>query len=415
MKKATVLLIVFLLLTVLLQAKEKLYVFNNFVVLVGDATPSTETFTIEAPINAKLEWQNFLATGLPRETQIAYKRKDDLESLYKKNLRKNIRFRFSWGEEKELYLISTTPVLKDMKSGAIYYKPEGYPIFPETEFSSVDKFILHFPKSPESRIFYSYVITNGGWNASYMIRFDEVSMITGYMSLNLDFDPGQRECYVVAADIPEPNINQVVRGLYKAEALNFAASPEGKSPDFIFYRLPVIPLEGGAKIAFLSEEITPIKRYVYRPSFLGSFTGVSIDYEIKNLPFDLPAGTVQLFDGDRYSGFTSITTHVKGEVLNLTNVAKSLEVTAKSKDAFIGKSYNALKYRRVYILKNTDSESHEVTISDVLPLGTIKYVLYVNGIEKELKINEGGDFEVTITVPDKGEVTITLEYSVPKS
>ena len=85
MKKATVLLIVFLLLTVLLQAKEKLYVFNNFVVLVGDATPSTETFTIEAPINAKLEWQNFLATGLPQETQIAYKRKDDLESLYKKN------------------------------------------------------------------------------------------------------------------------------------------------------------------------------------------------------------------------------------------------------------------------------------------------------------------------------------------
>ncbi|OAA31221.1 hypothetical protein AT15_06910 [Kosmotoga arenicorallina S304] len=417
MKKAILMLVVFLLLVSVLLAKERLFIFSNFVVLVGEATPSTETFVVKAPLNARLDWQNFLATGLPESTQITFEERDNLETLYEKNLGKRIRFRFSWGEERELYVVSTIPVLKDVETGAIYYKPEGYAIFPETEFISEDSFVFHFPVAPESKVFYTYVITNGEWNASYMIRFDEVSMITGYMSINLEFDPGKRESYVVAADIPEPGINmaQLVRGLYKTEAMDFAAQPEAQSPDFIFYQLPVNPVEGGSKVAFLSKEISPVKRYVYRPRFLGSFTGVSIDYEIENLPFDLPAGAVQLYDGDRYSGYTSINTHVKGETLNLINVAKSLELTAKSKEGIIERTYKSLKYQRVYVLKNAGSESKEVEISDVLPVGASKVSLYVDGEKEKLEIAEEGDFEVKIIVPGKDEVTVTVEYSVPKN
>ncbi|AKI96948.1 hypothetical protein [Kosmotoga pacifica] len=416
MKKVSVLLITFLFMAVFLQAAEKLYVFSDFVIIVGEATPTSKNMTIEIPLNAEVEWQSFLATGLPQNTQITFEKKDDLKSLFEKNVGKTIIFKFPWDEEKKMLVVSPLPVLRDLKKGTLYYKPEGYPIFIDTDYYPMNRFMLYFPELPKEKIFYSYMIQNGNWEAEYLIRFDELSRITGYMSINLGFDPKERETYVVAADIQKPVLSPfITRGIYKTEALNYVESPEEKSPDFILYHLPVKPLTGVTKIAFLSEEITPIKKYIYRPRFTGVFTGVSIDYEINELPFDLPAGNVQIFDGERYSGYTFIKTHVKGESLKLTNVAKSLELMAKSIDSFTGKTYNTLKYKRLYTLKNAGQISQTVIISDYLSLSVINYTLHIDGVETKIEVKEDGSFEIPVTVPNNGEVNVVLDYSLPRN
>ncbi len=399
-------------------SSETIFVFNNFSFVVGEAEINGDQYTIQIPKDVSFDENSFMLNNAPSHTQISFIRPDSLTTLYEKNLDKAVEFVFESGKKLSLTVISSLPVLED-QYGKLYYRPQGYPIFENTDYRNSYAVNIDFPSRFEGKLTYSYLLRGTQWNTSYRIDIEEdKAKLTGNYIIDLGFLTGNRELYLVSGNVKAPQfVEDVVgRGMdnqVKAFATEAADMIES-TPDIRVYSVKTPLKDTKVEYTFFSDMVDLRKEYVFRPTYSGQLESVFIDYISEDFDFELPDGTVQIFDGYRYAGYSVIGKTISGEDLVLKGASRSIEVKGRFVRKYDGLYHDMREYENYYTVTNLSNEEQTVFIEDSLPVNAQINNVLLNDKTVDISVNPAGEFRFEVNVKGKDSIELFVDYSVPK-
>ncbi|MFO7882011.1 MAG: hypothetical protein R6U52_05695 [Kosmotogaceae bacterium] len=397
---------------------ETIFVFNNFSFVVGEIEIDSEQRTIEIPKGASFDENSFMLNNAPAHTQISFNRPDSLTSLYEKNLDREIEFVFDGGKKLNLTVVSSLPVLKD-QYGKLYYRPDGYPIFKNTDYRDNYAVELNFPSVFKGELTYSYLLRGTQWNTNYRLDIDEEnSKLTGIYIINLGILTEDRELYLVAGNVQAPQIVENVAGrgmdnqvkAFAAEAFGMVES----TPDIRVYSVKTPLKDSKVEYTFFSKDIDLRKEYVFRPTYSGQLEGVFIDYISEDFEHELPGGIVQIFEDNRYAGYSVIDKTISGEDLVLEGAARSIEIKGRFVRKYDGVYHDMREYENHYSVTNLSDKEQTVFIEDSLPVNAKINNVLLNDKSVDISVNPAGEFRFELKIKAKDSVELVTDYSVPK-
>ncbi|TYB97335.1 MAG: hypothetical protein FXF54_02610 [Kosmotoga sp.] len=399
-------------------SQETIFVFSNFSFVIGEVEINGEQYTIEIPKGMSFDENSFMLSNAPSHTQISFERPDSLTSLYEKNLGKEIHFVFDGGKNLSLTVISSLPVLKN-QYGKLYYKPQGYPIFENTDYRESYAVNIYFPSMFKGKLTYSYLIRGTQWNTSYRLDINNgTAKLTGNYIIDLGFPTKDRKLYLVSGNVQAPQIveNVIGRGMdNQVKALSTeAAGMIESTPDIRVYSVETPLKDTKVEYTFFSNVIDLRKEYVFRPTYTGQMESVFIDYISENFDFELPGGTVQIFDGNRYAGYSVIDKTISGEDLVLKGASRSIEVKGRFIRKYDGLYHDMREYENYYTVINLSDEEQTVFIEDSLPVNAKINNVLLNDKSVDISVNPAGEFRFEVKVEGKDSIELFIDYSVPK-
>ncbi|MFW6119499.1 MAG: hypothetical protein ACOC80_01145 [Petrotogales bacterium] len=419
MRKFLLILGIFCLLTGSLAfSQETIFVFNNFSFVVGEKEVNSKQYTIEIPRGASFDENSFMLNNAPSHTQISFVRPDSLATLYEKNLYKDVEFIFDNGKKMNLTIISNLPVFKD-QYGKVYYKPEGYPIFGNTDYRDSYMVEITFPSVFEGKLTYSYLLRGTQWNTNYRLDIDEEkAKLTGIYIINLGIMTEDRDLFLVAGNVEAPQIVENVTGRGMDNQIKaFAAEVAGEvksTADVRVYTVETPLKDTKVEYTFFSKEIDLRREYVFRPTYSGELEGVFIDYISENFENELPGGTVQIFEDNRYAGYSVIENTISGEDLILEGAARSIEVKGRFLRKYEGIYHDKREYENFYTITNLSDSEKTVFIEDALPQNAEINSSTINNKSVDISIDPAGEFRLEVEVNGKDSIELVIDYSVPK-
>ncbi|MEA2067488.1 MAG: hypothetical protein U9O65_10460 [Thermotogota bacterium] len=399
-------------------SSETIFVFNNFSFVVGEVEINKDQYTIEIPKDVSFDENSFMLNNAPSHTQISFTRPDSLTTLYEKNLGKAIEFVFESGKKLSLTVISSLPVLKDQYR-KLYYKPQGYPIFENTDYRNNYTVNIDFPSTFEGKLTYSYLLRGTQWNTSYRLDIEEgKAKFTGNYIIDLGFLTENRELYLVSGNVKAPQfVEDVVERGMDNRVKAFAAESVGmieSTPDIRVYSVETPLKDTKVEYTFFSSVIDLRKEYVFRPTYFGQLESVFIDYISEDFDFELPEGTVQIFDGNRYAGYSVIDKTISGEDLVLKGASRSIEVKGRFIRKYDGLYHDMREYENYYTVTNLSNEEQTVYIEDSLPVNSQINNVLLSDNSVDISVNPVGEFRFEVNVKGKDSIELFIDYSVPK-
>lgn len=399
-------------------SQETIFVFSNFSFVIGEVEINGEQYTIEIPKGMSFDENSFMLSNAPSHTQISFERPDSLTSLYEKNLGKEIHFVFDGGKNLSLTVISSLPVLKD-QYGKLYYKPQGYPIFENTDYRESYAANIYFPSMFKGKLTYSYLLRGTQWNTSYRLDINNgTAKLTGNYIIDLGFPTKDRKLYLVSGNVQAPQIveNVIGRGMdnqVKALATEAAGMIES-TPDIRVYFVEPPLKDTKIEYTFFSNVIDLRKEYVFRLTYTGQMESVFIDYISEDFDFELPGGTVQIFDGNRYAGYSVIDKTISGEDLVLKGASRSIELKGQFIRKYDGLYHDMREYENYYTVTNLSDEEQTVFIEDSLPVNAKINNVLLNDKSVDISVDPAGEFRFEVRVEGKDSIELFIDYSVPK-
>jgi len=389
---------------------EVLLVYQGFGYILGSADPQSNSFLIELPKGAWVEPSSIIVSGVPEGTRTSYIPEDDLKSLLRRNVGKEVIWYFANGDSQRMQLIDPTPVLRDSE-GNLYFSPQGYPVFVDSSYKGNASLLVEMPEDPLDEIEYSFRVDGATWTTRYAFRWiDDYLHVTGNIVVNLSFSPGERQVMLVAANL----------GTGKAVTRSFAAvefdtAPDITTADMRIYKIERSLTEGTNLLAYVSRFVDAEKRYVLRGGSMSSaYAGLDVDILIDELPVDLAAGSVEIWDEGFLSGIASIENLVKGDSVRLSGVARAIELQGRKTTVLDTSDPGAFKYTTHYWVKNLSEDKHEVVIDDSLPRGAFNVRVHVSGMEQVYEApSDTPDRLILDLLVDKEDVKeVRVTYSV---
>lgn len=408
-------LLVVTLLFVVITLGQNLYIYQGFSYLTGSITAG-DNLEVIVPEGGFAEPSSFMLDNVPEGTNISYVMPVSLNDLYEDYIGKRIEFIFENGSRENVTVLATTPVLKD-QIGNLYFNPKGTPVFPGAQYNSDSIFKIMFPgQSHNEKMNFSYRLRNNNWTTLYKLQTgDDQYYMTGLMSVDLSMKPDDLDIYLVASN---PSAGVAVRNIMiKEAAMDYASSPETSNADVRIYKIDTPLMKGYNAVAFLSKELKGSKSYVFRPNYYtGSFSGVDIDILLPEIPVDVPAGSIEIWDGDHLAGNAMIGNTPAGESLNLKGIARSIELTGMMSSQQTSSDSRYWYYTNHYSLKNLSKNDEEIILEELLPGGADKIRMEIKGEEINIDIAdlEGKPLTYPVKVDSNETVKITIEYRVRK-
>ncbi|HDP77773.1 MAG TPA: hypothetical protein ENN47_06250 [Mesotoga infera] len=384
---------------------EHLYIFNGFSILTGELTFEEGAAVIEVPFGIQVSPETLSVQDVPKSTLINFIPGDSVQSLYEKNIGKEIKYFFDDGRVEMLEVVSAFPVFRN-SYGEILVDPKGSPVF-TGEFSPNGQFLLTAPGNFNGSSSFAYQMRNNSWTVKYSLSLEDFS-ITGLMVVYLEFDTEGHVTLVSS----NPNYGYAVRDMAtKTANESYSVSPSTADSETRLYEISVPLKRGTNHIAFLSEVFAGKKRFVFRANRGGSgFTGVDIDISLDEVPIDLPSGNVEIWNNSVYLGSAGIGNIAAGESITLQSIARSIEITGRSSSVTTKVDSSYRYYKNTYFLRNLSGETVDVKIEDYL--GQNADQLLTNFADEFEYVKESGIWSAEISVKPGETAEVEIEYRI---
>jgi hypothetical protein len=224
--------------------------------------------------------------------------------------------------------------------------------------------------------------------------------------------------YLVSGNVKAPQfVEDVVgRGMdnqVKAFATEAADMIES-TPDIRVYSVKTPLKDTKVEYTFFSDMVDLRKEYVFRPTYSGQLESVFIDYISEDFEYELPGGTVQIFDSNRYAGYSVIGKTISGEDLMLKGASRSIEVKGRFVRKYDGLYHDMREYENYYTVTNLSNEEQTVFIEDSLPVNAQINNVLLNNKTVDISLSPAGEFRFEVKVKGKDSVEMFVDYSVPK-
>lgn len=359
MKKILILII---LIVSTLAISGTVYIYPNFGYFVNSEIVNGSEFALELPDGVSSDLSGFSFSNLPEKTVVSILKGDSYSSFLEKYEGKQVLVRYENGIEEYFTLLDADgPVLKDSK-GNIHFKTEGKIIFLNSNYFPGDKLKVNFFEPMNREIIYSYRLNSTGWSAKYVINLkDKTSHMDGSFLIFSDYDLSNKKIQIVNADLGN-DFQVLQKNVMMDYSESYASGQSYQTSNLWSYEIEVPLTEKYNSVSFLSKDIPSGKQYVFRPGWSSTdyFQGVDIDLRIGTLPFDLPAGSIEIYEDGFLMGNTHIQTIPQGQKETvLKKIATSLEIKGK-KESYVQDKV----YTNIYYVSNFSDESAVVSIED---------------------------------------------------
>ncbi|HCO70234.1 hypothetical protein [Mesotoga sp.] len=384
---------------------EHLYIFNGFSILTGELTFEEGEAVIEVPFGVQVSPDTLTVLDIPKSTLINFIPGDSVQSLYEKNIGKQVKYFFDDGRVEMLEVVSALPVFRN-SYGEILVNPKGSPVF-TGEFNPNGRFLLTAPESFSGQSSFAYQMRNNSWTVKYSLSLENF-LITGLMVIYLEFDTEGNVTLVSS----NPNYGYTTRDMaFKSANESYSVSPSTSDAETRLYEISVPLKRGTNHIAFLSEVFAGKKRLVFRANRGGSgFSGVDIDVSLDKVPIDLPSGIIEIWNDSVYIGSAGIGNIAAGESVTLQSIARSIEITGRKSSVTTKVDSNYRYYKNTYFLRNLSEEAVDVEIEDYLGQNVDQLLTNFEGEFRYVK--ESGIWSASISVKPGETAEVEIEYRV---
>lgn len=399
--------ILFILILSVIALSGKVYIYPNFGYLVDSKDVRGSGFSMEIPQGVSSDLSGFSFIGLPEKTVISIEKGDSYASLLEKYEGKLVLVRYENGLEEYFTLLDADgPVLRDSK-GNIHFSVSGKIIFLNSTYSPSDKLKAEFPSYINEETVYSLKLSSAGWSAKYIINLDEKSShMDGSFLIYSEYDLSENEVQIVNADLGR-NVQALQKNVMMDYAEGYASDQSYQSSNLWSYAIDVPLTEKYNSVSFISKNIQSGKHYVFRPGWSTDyFQGVDIDLRIGTLDFDLPAGSVEVYEDGFLMGTTYIQTIPQGqEETILKKIASSLEIKGK-KESYV---QNKL-YTNIYSISNFSEESAVVTIEDQIGNAYDLQVKIDGRIINNFELSNPNIFSISLGLSEGTTRKVEIQY-----
>jgi len=350
--------------------------------------------------------------------------KVNLKKYYESYIGSRIKFVLDDGTTKNFIVLSSDPLIfKDLETKEIYFDPSGYPIFPNELYMDLKNYFIVETFQPVDSLSFSYLTRGVNWNAEYFIALKSKDFldISGYFNITnqLDLSFNNYSVYLLAGEVYQPQTNEEVRFMKTASYIPAPnagyGQPIGQETGYRVYRVNIfdVPRKSNISIPLIQRELRYNKKFVsHNPR--ENYQPVSMVISIKDIPIDLPAGEIKIYDlidgVEIFLGASKIRQVSKGDNLEVT-YGKTSDILCKKVIKSSTKiSKNSYRDTREIALKNLKDESVVVEVHDYLP--NINWIDVKDPSVKFVLLSKS-EVKFLVEVPAEKEFSFqyTIEYN----
>lgn len=316
--------------TVALSAS--IVIYQQGIALISDKVNTTSKI-FKIPVSERFLEGSFFVKPVDGIYKINYYEGEEptLKKYYEGYTGSKIKFVFDDGTIKNCLILSAEPlILKDVDTKDVYFNPNGYPIFPNELYMDSKNYFVVETYKPFDSLSYSYLTEGMSWNAKYFLTMssDKELDFSGYFNISNDLDMGffTYDIYLLAGEIYRPQAMYEETRFMKTASFAPSAmnieQPVGQKTGYRVYRIDIsdIPKKSNISVPIIHQEMSYEKKFVsMNPG--EDYSPVNMVISITNVPIDLPAGTIEIYDlvnGVKIlSGSSSIRQISKGDDLEI--------------------------------------------------------------------------------------------------
>jgi|GEM_PF-3316436 len=400
-------------------------IYQQGMALVNDRIDTTSQI-FKIPVSSKILPDSFTITPIDKISKMEFHKgeKISLEKYYESYVGSRIKFVLEDGTVKNFLVLSVEPLIfKDIETKEVYFNPNGYPIFPSELYMDSKNYFIVKTSQPVNSLNFSYLTDGIGWKARYslILKTKNKLEISGYFNIinQLDMGFSTYNVYLLAGEIYRPQSPEGEKRFMKT--LSFAPTsmgnfeqPMGQKTGYRIYRVDIsnIPKKSNISIPIIQRELN------YRKKFLSRNPGenylpVDMAISVENIPIDLPAGEVNIYDlVDNIrvlSGASTIRQISKGDKLEVVYGRTSDVLCKKVVKSTSRISKISRRDLREISLKNLSDKTVAVEIYDYIPNIT---AINVNNPNVDFVLQSKSEVKFIAEVPAGEEFSFqyTVEY-----